>query len=222
VVLHGFALAPMGRALGLAQKGPPGVILVGGSAFATALGQALDKLEVPVLVSDPNLIHLRSARAAGLRTFFGDILAEAAEHGIEVVSFGQVVALTDNDAYNTLVATDLAPEFGRENVFQLRRIREEGARHALPATLGGQRIGGELDHAGIAQRMAEGWGVRVTRLSEDYTLETWRADNPEAVVIAEMPASGGLRFIARDMQPQGGEGARLLALGPPRSRSEAA
>ncbi|PKP79326.1 MAG: sodium:proton exchanger, partial [Alphaproteobacteria bacterium HGW-Alphaproteobacteria-2] len=35
VVLHGFSLAPLGRALGLAQKGPPGVILVGGSAFST-------------------------------------------------------------------------------------------------------------------------------------------------------------------------------------------
>jgi NhaP-type Na+/H+ or K+/H+ antiporter len=222
VVLHGFALAPMGRALGLAQKGPPGVILVGGSAFSTALGQALDKLEVPVLVSDPNRIHLRAAREAGLRTFFGDILAEAAEHGIEVVSFGQVVALTDNDAYNTLVTTDLAPEFGRENVFQLRRIREEGARHALPATLGGRRIGGDLDHAGITQRMAEGWGVRITRLSEDYTLETWRAANPEAVALAEMPASGALRFIAREQEPQGGEGTRLIVFGPPRSRAETA
>ncbi len=216
VVLHGFSLAPLGRALGLAQKGPPGVILVGGSAFSTALGEALQKLEVPVLVSDPNRMRLRSARAAGLRTFFGDILSEAAEDGIEVVSFGQVVALSDNDAYNTLVTTDLAPEFGRENVFQLRRTREEGARHALPATLGGRRIGGDLDHAGIAQRMAQGWGVRTTRLTADYPLEAWRADNPEAVPLAEMRPSGTLAFIARGEAPAGGEGSGLIAFGPPR------
>ncbi|MBC7132839.1 MAG: sodium:proton antiporter [Roseovarius sp.] len=216
VVLHGFSLAPLGRALGLAQKGPPGVILVGGSAFSTALGQALQNLEVPVLVADPNRIRLRSAREAGLRTFFGDILSEAAEHGLEVVSYGQVVALTDNDAYNTLVATDLAPEFGRENVFQLRRAREDDARHALPATLGGRRIGGEFDHAEISRRMAQGWGVRTTRLSADYTLEDWRADNPEAVPLAEMRATGGLTFIPRDKEPRGGEETRLIFFAPAR------
>lgn len=63
------------------------------------------------------------------------------------------VAVTDNDARNTLVATDLVPEFGRENVFQLRRTREDGARHAKPPTLGGRRIGGEFDHAEIARRI---------------------------------------------------------------------
>ncbi|MBC7164246.1 MAG: sodium:proton antiporter [Roseovarius sp.] len=216
VVLHGFSLAPLGRALGLAQKGPPGVILVGGSVFSTALGQTLERLGVPVLVSDPNRIRLRSAREAGLRTFFGDILSEAAEHGLEVVSFGQVVAMTDNDAYNTLVATDLAPEFGRENVFQLRRTQEDGARHALPTTLGGRRIGGDLDHAEIARRMAQGWGVRATRLTADYPLEAWRADNPGAVPLAEMRPSGGLGFIAGDEEPKGGEDVHLIALAPPR------
>jgi hypothetical protein len=219
VVLHGFSLAPLGRALGLAQKGPPGVILVGGSAFATELGQALDKLKVPVLVSDPIRTRLRAAREAGLRTFFGDILSEAAEHGVEVVSFGQVVAMTDNDAYNTLVATDLAPEFGRENVFQLRRTREDGARHALPATLGGRRIGGEFDYAEIARRMAQGWGVRATRLTDDYPLEAWQADNPDAVPLAEMRPSGGLSFIARNETPKGGEGVHLIALAPPRKQT---
>jgi len=216
VLVHGFALAPLGRALGLAQKGPPGVILVGGSAFSVALGKALQELEVPVLVSDPNHGHLRAARAAGIDTFFGDILSEAAEHRVELMSFGQVVALTDNDAYNTLVTTDLAPEFGRDNVFQLRRVREKGARHALPPTLGGQRIGGTLDFGTLAQRMAEGWEVRTTRLSADYTFEDWCADNPDAVSLAETTETGTLRFIVGEDAPQGGDGVRLTALAPPR------
>ncbi|MGR3519301.1 MAG: cation:proton antiporter domain-containing protein, partial [Roseovarius sp.] len=216
VVLHGFALAPMARALGLAQKGPPGVILVGGSAFSVALGEALKELDVPVLVSDPNHARLRAARAAGLDTFFGDILSEAAENRVELVIFGQVVALTDNDAYNTLVTTDLAPEFGRDNVFQLRRAREEDARHALPATLGGKRIGGALDYRTLARRMTDGWRVRTTRLSADYTAENWRADNPEAVPLFEAGEAGALRFVVGEDAPRGGEDMRITALAPPR------
>ena len=220
VVLHGFALGPMGRALGLAQKGPPGVILVGGSAFSVALGAALERLDVPVLVSDPSHARLRAARKAGLGTFFGDILSEAAEHSVELVSFGQVVALTGNDAYNTLVATDLAPEFGRDNVYQLRRAREDGARHALPATLGGRRILGALDHWALEQRMAQGWRVRTTRLSADYTIEDWRADNPDAVPLVETGESGAPRFIVGEDAAQGGEGVRITALAPPRETGE--
>ncbi|MGR3461771.1 MAG: cation:proton antiporter [Roseovarius sp.] len=216
VVLHGFARAPMARALGLAQKGPPGVILVGGSAFSVALGEALKELDVPVLVSDPNHARLRAARAAGLDTFFGDILSEAAENRVELVIFGQVVALTDNDAYNTLVTTDLAPEFGRDNVFQLRRAREEDARHALPATLGGKRIGGALDYRTLARRMTDGWRVRTTRLSADYTAENWRTDNPEAVPLFEAGEAGALRFVVGEDAPRGGEDMRITALAPPR------
>ncbi|MET4103076.1 NhaP-type Na+/H+ or K+/H+ antiporter [Roseovarius sp. MBR-78] len=221
VVLHGFALAPLGRALGLAQKGPPGVIVVGGSAFSVALGQALAKLDVPVLVSDPNHARLRAAREAGLRTFFGDILSEAAEHGVEVMSFGQVVALTGNDAYNTLVTSDLAPEFGRDNVYQLRREREEGARHALPATLGGRRIAGGLDYQALARRMAEGWRVRTTRLGEDYTIEDWRADNPDAVPLVETGEGGAPRFIVGEDRAEGGAGVHITALAPPRAAARA-
>jgi NhaP-type Na+/H+ or K+/H+ antiporter len=220
VVLHGFALAPMGRALGLAQKGPPGVILVGSSAFSASLGAALKRLEVPVLVSDPNHARLRTAREAGLDTFFGDILSEATEHRVELMSFGQVVALTDNDAYNTLVTTDLAPEFGRDNVFQLRRAREDGARHALPPWLGGQRIGGALDYPTLAQRMAQGWEVRSTRLSADYTVDDWRTDNPGAVPLAETAEADVPRFVVGEAPPQGGDGVRITALVPPRETDE--
>ena len=55
--------------------------------------------------------------------------------------FSTILAATDNDAYNTLVATDLAPEFGRDKVWQLPREKSESQRHSLPVTLGGQRIG---------------------------------------------------------------------------------
>src|SRR6056297_1819166 len=220
VVLHGFSLRPMGQLLGLAGQGVPGVIIVGGSQFSVSLGKVLSELEVPVLISDPNRTRLRTAREAGLRTFFGDILSEAAEHGVEIVNFGRVLAVTDNDAYNTLVATDLAPEFGRENVYQLRRAKEDNARHALPASLGGRKIGGELGYYEIARHMSQGWTVRATRLSDSYTLEDWQRDNPDSVPLAEMAAGGGLSFVTRESAPKGGDRTRLVALGPPRDTAE--
>ena len=229
VVLHGFTLKPLARRLGLAGAEEPGLLIVGGSRFGTELGRAADKAGVPVLVADPNWTNLRRPREAGLRTFWGDILSEAAEHGVELVSYDIALAATDNDAYNTLVATDLAPEFGRENVWQLARATE-GPRRALPASLGGQPLGEGAGFGALESRVAQGWGVSSTTLSEEFGLEDWRAANPKAVLIGRLPArneSGplqGLRLMRDDEEFRPRPGTVLFALAPPKdaAREQAA
>ncbi|MBK5932789.1 sodium:proton exchanger [Rhodovulum imhoffii] len=213
VVLHGFALMPLARFLGLAGAETPGVIVVGGSRFTTAFAEALQKVEVPVLIADPNRARLRRAREAGVDTFYGDILSEAAEHSVELVSYATILATTDNDAYNTLVATDLAPEFGRENVFQLKRAKQTSQRHALPPTLGGRVFGGGLGFYDLNSRMTEGWRIRTTRLSGDFTLEDWREQSPEAILLART-GPGGLRIVSGE-DPRTQPGTVLISLVPP-------
>ncbi|HEY9039413.1 MAG TPA: sodium:proton antiporter [Roseovarius sp.] len=219
VVLHGFTLRPMARALGLAGAHVPGVIFVGGSRFAAAFAAALQEEEVPVLIADANRARLRSAREQGLPIFVGDILSDGAEHGVEFISFGRVVATSDNDAYNTLVATDLGPEFGREHVYQLKRAKQEQTRHALPATLGGRSIAGGLRYLELARHMQEGWEVRATNITEEYGVDDWRADNPDSVPLAELTPGRNMRIIAGDAEIKAGPGMRLLALSPARERA---
>jgi len=222
VVLHGFTMAPLARWLGLTGAETPGVILVGGSSWATGFAEALKKSEVPVLVADPNRARLRSAREAGLPTFYGDILSEAAEHSVELVSYGSVVAATDNDAYNTLVATDLAPEFGREHVYQLKRAKQESRRHALPATLGGRPVGGGQTYFELNRLVTEGWRFRGTKLSEEFTQADWRERNPEAVVFVVIGPTGGPRLVSAEDELSAGPGSRIVALLPPEEGGKAA
>ncbi len=169
-MLNGFTLAPFARLLGLAGADVPGVVIIGGADWTTALAEVLRKAEVPVLMTDPNFIRLRKARAAGIDTFSGDILSEAAEQRVELVSYATLIAATDNDAYNTLVTTDLAPEFGRENVFQVMRERADSSRHQLPRTLGGRPLGLATTHSELEKMLAAGWTFRITKLSETLTL----------------------------------------------------
>ena len=212
VVLHGFTLAPMARLLGLNAASAPGVILLGGSRFTVALGKALRQLELPVIVADPNHAHLREAREEGLETFFGDILSDVAEDRLELAAYEKLVCASDNDAYNTLVATDLAPEFGRENVFQLKRVKQSSSRHALPSTLGGQGIGRGDTYFEVNARLAQGWEFRVTPLSEEFTLKDWQDANPDADLYAEYGPNRKLRLLGPGDSPNGPAGARLLAL----------
>ncbi|GGA29580.1 cation:proton antiporter [Neptunicoccus cionae] len=214
VVLHGFTLTPMARLLGLTASSTTGVIILGGSRWSVALAEALQKMGLQVIIADPNHAHLRGARDAGIDTFFGDILSKAAEERINLVAFEKLICATDNDAYNTLVATDLAPEFGRDNVFQVKRVREASSRHALPATLGGRVIGGGKTYFEANALISQGWEFRVTGLSEEFTLDQWREKHPEAIIIAELGKGGTLRLLETGMDPKKTEDVELLSLMP--------
>ncbi|WP_090159524.1 sodium:proton antiporter [Loktanella sp. DSM 29012] len=215
VVLHGFTLKPMARWLGLAGAGNPGVIIVGGSDWTTAFAEALIKADVPVLMTDPNFGHLRAARSAGITTYTGDILSEGAEQRLELVSYDKLLAATDNDAYNTLVATDLAPEFGRENVFQVARVKNDGARHTLPATLGGRPFGHAVTHDEWNSLIRQGWTFRVTRLTEEFTLQEWREKRPRSHLVGRILPNGEFKLLHEDEEIRGVPDTRLIALRPP-------
>jgi len=215
VVLHGFTLKPFARFLGLTGADSPGVLIVGGSAWTTAFAEALKKAEVPVLMTDPNYGNLRGARAAGIETFSGDILSEAAEHRLELVSYATIIAATSNDAYNTLVATDLAPEFGRDNVFQVMREKTDSARHQLPRTLGGANFGPQETHRGLDRLVRLGWTFRTTRLSEEFMFEQWRADRTTSALFARISPAGEIKLIRRDDEVKGTPNVRIIALCPP-------
>ena len=222
VVIHGFGLTPLARALGLTAGDAGGVLLVGGGRFTTGLGEALAKAEVPVMVTDASLSRLRGARAAGLPVFYGDILSEAAENKVEFIGFKEVLSATDNDAYNTLVTTNLAPEFGRAHVWQLAPLRADNPRHALPVTLGGKRLVPGLSHDRAAELMAQGWRFRLTRLTEEFGLEDWRAKHPQALLVARVSAGGSVRFLAEGDSVRSLAGTRLISFLPPAEGAEAA
>lgn len=214
VVLHGFTLAPLARFLGLAAGERPGVLLVGGSAWVTELAEAFNRADVPVLVSDANHLRLRSARKLGLPIFYGDILSEAAEHNVQLSQYTRVLAVSENDAYNTLVTTDLAPEFGRNNVFQITREKSEGSRHELPSSLGGRPIGQCGTYRDMLSLLRQGWEFRVTPLSEEYGFDAWRADRPDGKIVCVIGAKGGLFFPEDDSQIEAAEGKHLLHFSP--------
>lgn len=215
VVVNGFTLAPFARLLGLTGADTPGVVVIGGSDWTTQLAEVLKKVDIPVLMTDPNFIRLRKARAAGIDTFSGDILSEAAEQRVELVSYATLIAATENDAYNTLVTTDLAPEFGRENVFQVMREKSESSRHQLPRTLGGRPLGLDATHTELRQLVAEGWQFRSTRLSEEFTLEDWRNESPDARLLAQITTGGEIKFMRKNEEFKGGAGIQVIALRPP-------
>src|SRR5699024_8680368 len=61
VCTHGFSLRPIAKALGLANDAAPGILLVGANSFSIALADYLQKINIPVLISDSSATLLQPA-----------------------------------------------------------------------------------------------------------------------------------------------------------------
>jgi hypothetical protein len=147
--------------------------------------------------------------------FYGDVLSEAAEHMLELHRYDYTIALSENEAYNTLVTTDLAPEFGRNNIFQLRRDREHSSRHELPSTLGGRPFLGDETYSSSLDKILLDWRMGVTRISTEYSLERFQHDRPEAVIVATLDDKARLK-LAPDLEKlTSADGMRILHFSPP-------
>ena len=210
VVLHGFSIGPLAKRLNLTSAAVPGLMIVGGSRWAVNLATALEKAEIPTMIVDRNWFRLRSARDAGLKVYHGEILSETAEHTLDLGAYGAVLAATDNDGYNALVGTDLGPEFGRGQVFQVGRCDETEGRRALPATLGGRAFAEGLPYEDFARLEAAGWAFRVTKLTEEFDLNDYLARNEGAKILGRIKESGLLLYDG-DIPESIPAGTRILA-----------
>ena len=165
VLAHGFSLKPLARRLGLsAAADAERLAIVGASPWSSDLAVALHGSGVPVLLIDTYPGALRDARDGGVPTLQAELLSRHSEEGLADQPPDYLIAATRDELYNALVCTRLAPELGRERVYQLA----PSAEHLLHAETGvsrdlrGKVLGDrDLDFEGLAERHAAGWQFMV-------------------------------------------------------------
>ncbi len=216
VVLHGFTIGPLARALGLARRGKPGVLVIGATPWSVDFARTLDGAGVEVIVADGNWRRLRPARDAGLETFFGEVLSEDAELRLDHSRFETALALSANEPYNALVSGHFAPELGRHKVYQLSSQESE---EEDPRALGMSSRGRTLIRRGrgydqLIRDHYRGWKFSKTQLTEQYGLKELRADRPKSDLVAEIRSDGTVQFLGPNREARGGQGTTMISFGP--------
>ena len=222
IVAHGFSLGPLARFLDLKSAKRPGILIVGGSAWANKLAEKLKELELPVVVVDNNWNHIRAARLADVPVHFGEVLSEAAHHELELNRFSHLIAATDNDAYNSLVCTEFGPEMGRDNVHQIGQFRDERERNALAFTLGGQPLfDPPQTFSELRKHVWEGWTFQATPLTDEFGYEEYLASRRDGTLPMFWIEDGGDIIFAQnraDRLPDAGD--CVVAFGPPPEKNQ--
>lgn len=219
VLLSGFLMRPMGRALGLVAENQNGVLLVGVNTISLPLARQLVKYDIPVRMVDSNWARIREARIEGIPTHYGEALSESLEHSLEMNSFSKVLALTSSYSYNSLACSHFKHEFGRDNVYQLAADREEihDPKSISPTLKGRILCSAETTYPDLLKKFKKDWAYASSRLSDKFTYEDMLTEHgEESLPILRISESGTVTFAHTEhtFAPQAGDVVILLA--PPR------
>ena len=119
-LIYGLTGGPVARALGVANAGPGGVLLVGSSPVGRAIGRALRDRGLTVVLWSASDEHARAAEADGLSVYRSDPTQNGGETApSDLDGLDYALAVSDDEALNAMIATDLSEYFSRGHVFQL-------------------------------------------------------------------------------------------------------
>ncbi|MFC6198615.1 cation:proton antiporter [Ponticaulis profundi] len=215
VVAHGFTIGPLSRRLKLARSGPAGVLLVGANPWSVGLAKVLKDVGVSVIMADTDIRRLRPAREAGVQAFTGEVLSEAAELRLDHALFSTCVAVSANDYYNALVCRHFGPELGRDKTYQLSTSDKEGDALGVPDSTRGRtlmRSGRGYDT--LIRDHYRKWVFHKTELTDVYNMERFKAERPDAELVAEVAQDGNVFFLGPKRAPKGEPGMTIISFGP--------
>ena len=218
VLASSFTVTPMAKILGLATETKEGILIVGANPWSLGLAKGLKDMGVPVTIADTNWRRLRGARLEGHDVFYGEVLSENADHRLDHRKFNYLVAVTPNDAYNSLVCVEFAPELGRHRVFQMAgQDKDENDPNMITFTSRGRLLstaGRTFD--ALTQDWWKGWRFRSTTLSEEYTMEKLMEDRGEQDILLSKSPDGALDILQAGQKLKTGPGWSVLTFGPVR------
>jgi NhaP-type Na+/H+ or K+/H+ antiporter len=207
MVLHGFSIGPLARRLGLTLGDTPVLAIIGASAWTLDLGAALQQAGIAVLLIDTFPGALDEARRRGLPVLQAEILSAHGKHELARQRVDYLLAATPDDVYNSLVSTGLAPELGRNRVFQLAPSGSE-----LDDWVGHSREFRGLLFGSPGQSFA----VFRRRFHEGWRFAVHDGESPEAPVrLASLRRNGSIAFASSEAAPVSlAKDDRLLGFGP--------
>lgn len=216
VVVHSLTLGPLARRLKLTSGARNGLLIVGGSAWSVALATRLQQWGINVTIADSAYDRLQRARMAGVPTYFGEVLSEEAEDELDTSRLSYVLAATDNDYYNALVARTLGREFEYHRSFQVAAPGSSGSlkRRLAFDNRGSYAFGDDATLFTLETHLAEGWAFHSARLTPEFGREALlarvRESSPGAVFIGVIDPQGTFRIYAPDQPLRPGLGARVI------------
>ena len=140
LAVYGLSAAPLARRLALAEPDPQGVLILGASPLAIALGKALHDVGLRVLLADTDGDSLAAAAALDLPTHHGSVLTEHALSDLDLHGIGRLLTATANAEAAALAAMLYSSIFGRAEVYEVPVLQGVGDHQLVEEELHARRL----------------------------------------------------------------------------------
>ncbi len=213
VTIYGLAATPLSRLLGVSDQNPQGVLFVGAPRWARAMAVGLQKRKYTVLLVDTNRANIRAAKMEGLPAVNANILSEHVSEDLDLRGIGRVLAVTPNDEVNALALQRFKEVFDKSGLYLLPARAAKKGEGETSRRLGRRLFSATLDFAQLESRIANGWVVKTTTLSPEFTAKDYQTLYGRAAVpLFVIRASGTLAICAADRPVEPENGDAIVAL----------
>jgi len=216
VVLASLTARPIANALGVALPEDTGVLVVGAHKAGRMIAGALKKQGFRVILADSNYGEIRAARMAGLETYLGNPVSEAADRRLDLIGIGQLYAMSSQAEVNNLAAMRYRLEFGAANVYVLQTPQEVAGsdKQRMTGRLQGRcMFGPEISLGHLFRLIDAGAEIYNTRLTEAFG---WQAYHDHyagrGVLLFAISPKGALRVYGPEFTEKLGPGWTLVGL----------
>ena len=217
IAAHGFSASTFAKLLGINRGAGNALMLIGVNQWSLGMAEAMAKLGIRVVMTDSSKFAVRMARKKELESYRGDMLDIDFRHDFDWLEFSQVVAVSDGDAYNALVCSELGPERGFSRVLQVAPDGQSG----MTVPRGGTLFGEPLTIYDLQTRFSEGWRFGSTRLTEQFDFEQYAGQlEPGAAPLAIVRENGSYELFSSLRKPQIRSGDTIVSFVPPESATE--
>ena len=161
VALYSLSAKWVGRALGVVEEEPAGLLIIGANPVTRQLAQTVSGLGVPVSMVASNHSELTKARLEGLTAYQASVLVDEAEEDENTV-----LVATPNDEFNALATMHSIDARGRSRVFQLAPTvgSDQVAQRLRGRTLGSSTF----SFVDASEKMLAGGSFRATSITEQF------------------------------------------------------
>lgn len=184
VVIQSLSAGPWARLLGVREGSKQGLLIFGASTFSRELATLLVNNGVKVLLADNNWDSIRKARMKNIPVYFGNPASEHATNYMDLSGIGRLLVISPYRQLNPLVTFHFKELFGVEQVYGLKNADSASARHQLSESYLKRLclFGENLTYAKVASLMAKGAILKLTNITENFTVERYRKRYGESAI----------------------------------------
>ncbi|GGY70174.1 cation:proton antiporter [Marinobacter zhanjiangensis] len=219
VTLQSLTARPIARVLGVAEPAAFGFLILGANSGARAIAQALQKNEIPVVLTDTNWENVRQARMDGLKVYFGNPTSEHAATHLDLTGIGKLLVISPYKQLNSLATYHFLDWFGANSVYSLSEgEQDQKASHQTAEKIQQTRgLFNGLSYPKLASLVSRGYSVKTTQLSESFTYEDFMARHDgEARVLFVINDKEKIHPVMKGEEVEPDTDWQLISLVPPR------